>query len=131
MAYRLRALRQRPHAPALLRSVHADKCSPAAVSKIEFPAGRRACRRGPPNRPPLTRKALSRPDPAKHLRQNPWLEVVPLPSEAFGREVVQAVAAARAFRRITCGGCPKARRKARRMRSRSAKPVCRAMTSIG
>jgi hypothetical protein len=45
--------------------------------------------------------------------------------------LVQAAASARAFRRITCGGCPKARRKARRMRSRSAKPVCRAMTSIG
>jgi len=43
----------------------------------------------------------------------------------------QAAASARAFRRITCGGCPKARRKARRMRSRSAKPVCRAMISIG
>ena len=42
-----------------------------------------------------------------------------------------AATSARAFRRITCGGCPKARRKARRMRSRSAKPVCWAMTSIG
>jgi hypothetical protein len=37
---------------------------------------------------------------------------------------VQAIASTRTFRRITCGGCPKARRKARRMRSRSAKPVC-------
>jgi len=44
---------------------------------------------------------------------------------------VHAAISARAFRRITCGGCPKARRKARRMRSRSAKPVCRAITSIG
>jgi hypothetical protein len=29
---------------------------------------------------------------------------------------VHAASSARAFRRITCGGCPKARRKARRMR---------------
>jgi hypothetical protein len=29
---------------------------------------------------------------------------------------VHAATSARAFRRITCGGCPKARRKARRMR---------------
>jgi hypothetical protein len=39
-----------------------------------------------------------------------------------------AATSARAFRRMTCGGCPKAPRKARRMRSRSAKPVCQAMT---
>ncbi len=45
--------------------------------------------------------------------------------------MAQAAASARAFRRMTCGGCPKARRKARRMRSRSAKPVCRATISIG
>ena len=42
--------------------------------------------------------------------------------------VTQAIASARALRRITCGGCPKARRKARRMRSRSAKPVSCATT---
>jgi hypothetical protein len=29
----------------------------------------------------------------------------------------------RALRRMTCGGCPNARRKARRIRLRSAKPV--------
>jgi transposase InsO family protein len=34
-------------------------------------------------------------------------------------------------RPMTCGDCPKARRKACRMRARSAKPVCRAMTSMG
>jgi hypothetical protein len=45
--------------------------------------------------------------------------------------VIQGAGAARKFRLITWGGCPNARRKARRMRSRSAKPVCRATTSIG
>lgn len=40
------------------------------------------------------------------------------------------VADARTLRRMTCGGWPKARRKARRIRSRSAKPVSRATTSI-
>src|SRR6202030_1482543 len=83
-------------------------------------------------------------DRATHRHRNPNLEVASLrtlPEPGLRRSaghwrsarstVLQAAASARAFRRITCGGCPKARRKARRMRSRSAKPVCRAMTSIG
>jgi hypothetical protein len=52
-----------------------------------------------------------------------------LPALRPGRSLHAAISP-RAFRRITCGGCPKARRKARRMRPRSAKPVCWAMTSI-
>ena len=38
--------------------------------------------------------------------------------------------AKRALRRKTCGGCPSVRRKARRIRSRSPKPVVRATSSI-
>jgi hypothetical protein len=41
-----------------------------------------------------------------------------------------SMACSRAARLIACGGWPKARRKARRMRSGSAKPVSRATTSI-
>ena len=63
------------------------------------------------------------PEPGSHRSAELW--------RSARSTVVQAAASARAVRRITCGGCPKARRKARRMRSRSAKPVCRAMTSIG
>ena len=40
--------------------------------------------------------------------------------------MVQAIPSARAFRRMTRGGRPKARRKAWRIRSRIGKPVCRA-----
>jgi hypothetical protein len=39
-----------------------------------------------------------------------------LPLRLAGGSAVHAASSARAFRRITCGGCPKARRKARRMR---------------
>ena len=85
----------------------------------------------------------STPGRVRHLRQNPNLEVVseqPLPESRVRRIAghwhkrdcrSSGRCPTRAFRRITCGGCPKARRKARRIPSRSAKPVCRAMTSIG
>src|SRR5262245_2234589 len=48
----------------------------------------------------------------------------------MGRLVDQGVAAARAFCRITCGGYPKMRRKARRTRLLSPKPVSLATVFI-